>query len=39
MTSLGEKIGDGEIQAIIKEHDADKDGKISLEEFVGMFKG
>mmetsp|Transcript_27183 Transcript_27183/g.50749 ORF Transcript_27183/g.50749 Transcript_27183/m.50749 type:complete len:150 (-) Transcript_27183:689-1138(-) len=39
MTSLGEKIGDGEIKAIIQEHDADKDGKISLAEFVGMFKG
>mmetsp|Transcript_20554 Transcript_20554/g.36519 ORF Transcript_20554/g.36519 Transcript_20554/m.36519 type:complete len:151 (+) Transcript_20554:27-479(+) len=37
MTSLGEKVGDNEIEAIIEEHDTDKDGKLNLEEFKGMY--
>ncbi len=37
MTSLGEKVGDGEIASIIAEHDKDNDGKISFLEFKTMF--
>jgi calmodulin len=36
MTSLGEKISDGEVEEMIKEADLDGDGYINYEEFVRM---
>jgi len=36
MSSLGEKLTDGEIEAMMREADADGDGEINYEEFVKM---
>lgn len=39
MSSLGEKLTDGEIDAMIREADVDGDGEISYDEFVKMMLG
>lgn len=36
MTSLGEKLTDEEVDAMMKEADADGDGQVDIEEFTKM---
>lgn len=36
MTSLGEKLSDEEVDAMMKEADADGDGQVDYQEFAKM---
>ena len=38
MNSLGEKLSDDEVEAMIREADVDGDGQVNYEEFVKMMK-
>ncbi|KAH7968641.1 hypothetical protein HPB52_010497 [Rhipicephalus sanguineus] len=38
MTTLGEKLTDEEVDAMIREADMDGDGQINYEEFVALIK-